>query len=256
MAFGRNSYLYVDIFRSELVMARRFLPPDILRGYGLLPKHLPFRPLTWKVIGVLSAILIIIVPTYITAERAGSKLVSELTSLFYAVSDPNGSLAPVPLPAFPPTLPLVGTLPYTLEEGDSCDSTLAYQMRFTNASEVFSDQKPETVQALNATLGQDCHAIHPGMILALSPQYPLIAFGGEVLRVGSLTSAQAMPTPLINLPHSERIAPDCTQGCQLSVKIAPRVQVYLTVSTKSDIFPGSWIWSRAALARKVVPNFA
>jgi hypothetical protein len=237
-------------------MARRFLPPDVLRGYGLLPKRLPFRPLTWKVMGVMFALLLIIVPTYITAERAGSKLVPELTSLFYAVSDPNGSLAPKSLPAFSPVLPQAGTISYTLEEGDSCDSVLAYQMRFVDASEVFSDQKPETVQALNATLGQNCHAIHPGMALTLSPQYPLIAFGGEVLRVGSLTSPQSMPTPLISLPHSEHIAPDCTQGCLLSVKIAPRVQVYLTVSTKADIFPGSWIWSRAALARKVVPKFA
>ena len=232
-------------------MARRFLPPYILRGQ----RGLPFRPFTWKVIGILSAILIVVVPTYITAERAGSKIIPELTSLLYTISDPNGSLAPVPLPAFPPALPLAGTIPYTLAEGDSCDSVLAYQMRFTDASEVFSDQKPETVQALNANLGHDCHAIHPGMLFTLSPQYPLVAFGGEVLRVGSLTSAQAMPTPLISLPQSEHYAPDCTQGCLLSVKIAPRVQVYLTVSTKSDIFPGSWIWSEAALARKVVPKF-
>jgi len=203
----------------------------------------------------MSAILIVVVPTYITAERAGSELVPELTSLFYAISDPNGSLAPVPLPAFPPTLPLVGAIPYTLEEGDSCDSALAYQMHFTNASEVFSDQKPQTVQALSATIGQNCHALHPGMILTLSPQYPLVAFGGEVLRVGSLTSPEAMPTPLITLRHPEHYAPDCTQGCLLDVKIAPQVQVRLTVSTKSDIFPGSWIWSQAALARKVVPKF-
>ena len=30
----------------------------------------------------------------------------------------------------------------------------------------------------------------------------------------------------------------------------------MTVSTRADIFPGSWIWSQAALARKVIPNFA
>jgi len=237
-------------------MARRFLPPDILRGYGLLPKRLPLRPLTWKVIGVLFAVLIVVVPTYITAERAGSKLVPELTSLFYKASDPNGSLAPASLPAFPPALPRVGTISYTVQEGESCDSILAYQMRFANANEVFSDQKPETVQALSTNLGRDCHKLDQGMVLALSPQYPLIAFGGEVLRVGSLTSPQGMPTPLINLPHPEHYAPDCAEGCLLSVKIAPRVQVYLTVSTRADIFPGSWIWSQAALARKVVPNFA
>src|SRR5205823_3363718 len=114
----------------------------------LLPKHLPFRPPIWKVIGVVFAILIVVIPTYITAERAGSKLVLGLTSLFYAASDPNRSLAPASLPAFPPVLPLVGMIPYTVGEGDSCDSILAYQMRFMNASEVFSDQKSETVQAL------------------------------------------------------------------------------------------------------------
>jgi len=237
-------------------MARRFLPPDILRGYGLLPKRLPLRPLTWKVIGVLFAVLIVVVPTYITAERAGSKLVPELTSLFYKASDPNGSLTPASLPAFPPALPRVGTIPYTVQEGESCDSILAYQMRFANANEVFSDQKPETVQALGASLGRDCHKLNQDMVLTLSPQYPLIAFGGEVLHVGSLTSPQGVPTPLINLPHPEHYAPDCAEGCLLSVKIAPRVQVYLTVSTRADIFPGSWIWSQAALARKVVPNFA
>ena len=237
-------------------MARRFLPPDILRGYDLLPNRLPLRPFTWKMIGVLSAILLIVIPTYITAERVGSKLIPELTSLFYAVSDPNGSLAPTPLPAFPSILPLVGTVPYTVQEGDSCDSILAYQMQFTNASEVFSDQKPKTVQELSTNVGHDCHKINQGMTLALSPQYPLVAFGGEVLRVGSLVSPQGVPTPLISLPHAEHYAPDCTQGCLLSVKIAPRVQVHLTVSTKEDIFPGSWIWSQATLARKVVADFA
>jgi len=236
-------------------MARRFLPPDISRGYNLLPNHLPLRPLTWKMIGVVSVILLIVISTYITAERVGSKLVPELTALFYAVSDPNGSLAPTALPAFPSILPLVGAVPYTVQEGDSCDSILAYQMRFTNASEVFSDQKPETVRALNTSLGQDCHKINQDMNLALYPQYPLIAFGGEVLHVGSLVSPQGVPTPLITLPHAEHYAPDCTQGCLLSVKIAPRVQVHLTVSTKEDIFPGSWIWSQATLARKVVANF-
>lgn len=237
-------------------MARRFLPPDILRGDDLQPKRLPFRPLTWKVIAIISAVLLIVIPTYIIAERAGSKLVPKLTSLFYTLSDPNGPVAPVALPAFPSVLPLVGTIPYIVQEGESCDSILASQMRFTNANEVFSDQKPETVRSLSADLGRDCHKLDQGTTLPLSPQYPLVAFGGEVLRVGSLTSPQGMPTPLINLPHAEHYAPDCTQGCLLSVKIAPKVQVYLTVSTKADIFPGSWIWSQATLPRKVVANFA
>ena len=236
-------------------MTRRFLPSDMLRGYGLLPKYRSFSPLTWKVLAVVFAVLLVAVPTYLTAERAGSKLVPELTSLFYAVSDPNGSLVPTALPAFPPVLSQIGTVLYTVQEGESCDSILSDHMRFANASEVFSDQKPETVQALSANLGRDCHTLDQGMALALSPQYPLIAFGGEVLRVGSLASPQGIPTPLINLPHPEHYAPDCTQGCVLSVKIAPRAQVYLIVSTKSDIFPGSWIWSQAALARKEVPNF-
>lgn len=236
-------------------MARRFLPPDILRGYGLPPKYQSFSPLTWKVLIVVFAVLIVVVPTYITAERAGSKLIPELTSLFYAVSDPNGSLVPTALPAFPPVLSQVGTVLYTVQEGDSCDSILASQMRFTNAAEVFSDQKPETVQSLSASLGRDCHTLDQGMALALAPQYPLIAFGGEVLRVGSIASPQGVPTPLINLPHPEHYAPDCTQGCNVLVKIAPKVQVHLTVATKTDLFPGSWIWSQAALARKAVPKF-
>jgi hypothetical protein len=94
------------------------------------------------------------------------------------------------------------------------------------------------------------------MGLALSPQYPLVVFGGKVLHVGSLVSPQGVPTPLITLPRAKRYAPDCTQGCLLSVKIAPQVQVHLTVSTTEDIFPGSWIWSQATLARKVVPHVA
>lgn len=236
-------------------MARRFLPLDVLKGYDLLPKRPSWRPLTWKVVGLLSAIILIVIPTYLAAQRVGSKLVPKLTSLFYDASNPDAS-RPVVLPAFPSVLPLVGTIPYTVQEGDSCDSILAYQMRFTNASEVFSDQKPETVRTLSANLGQDCHKLKPDMLLTLSPQYPLVAFGGKVLHVGSLKSPQAVPTPLITLPHVERYAPDCTQGCLLSVKIAPRVQVYLTVYTTADIFPGSWIWSQATLAHKVVANFA
>ncbi len=237
-------------------MARRFLPPDMLKKYGYLPKHLLFRPLTWRVLGILLTVLVVAVPTYLMAQRAGSKIVPELTSLFYAVSDPNGSLAPVPLPAFPSALPQIGTIPYTVQEGESCDSILADRMRFTNASEVFSDQKPETVQALSATLGQDCHKLNQEMGLALPPQYPLLAFGGEVLHVGSIASPQGVPTPLINLPQAEHYAPDCGQGCLLTIKIAPKVQVYLTVSTRADIFPGSWVWSQAALARKAIPKFA
>lgn len=237
-------------------MARRFLPPDILGGYDLLPKRLSFRPLTWKMIGIISAILLVVIPTYIAAELVGSKLVPGLTSLFYKASDPNGSVAPAALPPFPSVLPLIGTVPYTVQGGESCDSILASQMRFTNANEVFSDQKPETVRILSANLGRDCHTLDQGMTLPLSPQYPLVAFGGEVLRIGSLTSPQGMPTPLIKLPHADHEAPDCTQGCLLSVRIAPQVQVYLTVFTRADIFPGSWIWSQAALTRKVVANFA
>ena len=59
-------------------------------------------------------------------------------------------------------------------------------MRMANAGQVFSDVNPNTVKALNSALGQDCHALQPGMVLPLSPQYPLIALGGVVQKLTPL----------------------------------------------------------------------
>jgi hypothetical protein len=151
-------------------------------------------------------------------------------------------------------LPQAGSLLYTAQGGDSCDSILTYQMRMADAGQVFSDVNPATVKALDASLSQDCHALQPGMTLPLSPQYPLVAIGGVVLKINALTTQQVLPTPLIKTSNQQFPA-DCTGGCILTVRLAPQVQINLTVQTVLPIKVGSWVWAQAMLARKNVKDF-
>jgi hypothetical protein len=124
------------------------------------------------------------------------------------------------------------------------------------AGEVFSDVKPETVRALNAALGQDCHRIQPEAVLALSPQYPLVAVGGIVEKITALLPHQVIPTPLIHIRNkTEPQGPDCSGGCALTVQIAPQVLVRLEVQTTLTIREGSWVWAQAMMARKKVAGF-
>lgn len=152
-------------------------------------------------------------------------------------------------------LPQVGSLLYTVQQGDSCDEIVAVQMRMSDAGTIFSDVKPNTVKALDASVGLDCHSLQPGMVLTLSPQYPLIAFGGQVLKVDVTSPQQVLPTPVINVTNKQQLGPDCSAGCLLTVRLAPGVQVHLSVQTALPVRVGSWVWAQAQLARKNIKGF-
>ncbi len=233
-------------------MARRFHPQSTPREN----LHIVLRSVPWKLLILLPVLVVVAIPTYLFGAHIGGNIVPTITKMFYTASGPQVAATPTPPPAFPMVLPQIGSLLYTVQEGDSCDSILTYQMRMAAASEVFSDVKPETIRALNDTLGQDCHKIQPGIVIPLSPQYPLVALGGTVQKIEALTPQQVLPTPLINVPNQPQYGPDCSGGCILTVRIASGAQVRLTVQTTLSIHPGAWIWTQAQMARKAVPGFA
>jgi hypothetical protein len=208
----------------------------------------------WKLLLLLPVLLGLAIPTYLFGVRLSRTMLSSLTNVIYASTSPPPSPTPTPLPPVPSVLPQVGTLHYTVQNGDSCDSILTFQMRMADAGTIFSDVKPNTVKALENVVGQNCHALQPGMVLSLAPQYPLVALGGVVLKISATTPQQVVPTPLINVPN-QPLAPDCSGGCLLTVRITPQVQVHLLVQTTLAINIGSWIWAQATLARKTIPNF-
>ncbi len=233
-------------------MARQFRPKST-------PKenlHIVARSIPWKLLVLIPVLLGLAVPAYIYASHVGSTVLPSVTAWFYKLSNaapPQPS--PTPLPPLPSVLPQIGSITYTVGTGDSCDSILSSRMHMYSAGEVFSDVKPETVRALNEAMGQDCHSLQPGMQLSLSPQYPLVAFGGELLKIDGATPQQVLPTPLVDVPHKEDYAPDCSNGCVLTVRIASGVQVHLSVETTLALHTGSWIWAQAMLIRKTVSGF-
>jgi hypothetical protein len=208
----------------------------------------------WKLLFLLPLLVAIAIPMYLFGSRIGTQVLPSVTKIFYAVSAPAPTVIPTPPPAFPTVLPQAGSLLYTIQPGDSCDSVLTFHMNMNDAGQIFSDVKPETVKALDKAVGLDCHALQPGMTMSLSPHYPLIAFGGIVQKIASNTTQQVLPTPLINVPQRP-LAPDCSGGCNLTVRIAPQVQVHLLVQTTLVIHIGSWVWTQAMLARKHIPGF-
>lgn len=232
-------------------MARRFHP----RSTPAENMRLIIGSIPWKLLLLLPVILIVAIPTYLYGARLGNRVVPSITNFFYVAGGPPAPPTPTPLPAFPTVMPQVGSVLYTVQEGDSCDSILTFQMRMADAGQIFSDVKPDTVKALDAVMGQDCHAVQPGMVLPLSPQYPLIAFGGEIIKINASTPQEVLPTPLINVPQQQQLGADCSSSCLLTVRLAPQVQVRLYVQTTLPVRVGSWIWTRAMLARKVVKNF-
>ncbi len=213
-----------------------------------------FTRVPWRLFLLLFLLLVIAVPAYLYGSRLGGNIMPNTTQFVSGLLNPRPSPIPTPVPTFPSVLPQVGSLLYTVQEGDSCVGFLASQMHMYDAGEVFSDLKPETVKALNAALGQDCHSIQPGMVLPLSPQYPLDAIGGEVVKIEATTPQQVVPTPLINVPNSD-LAADCSGGCLFIVRISPTTQVRLSVQTALSVHIGSWIWAQATLARKAVSGF-
>ncbi|MBV9709630.1 MAG: hypothetical protein JO011_01800 [Ktedonobacteraceae bacterium] len=231
-------------------MAPRFRPGS----RSAVNLRIVLAAIPWKLLVLLPVIIALVIPTYLLGSHLGTQIFPSITRIFYAASAPAPSVIPTPPPAFPPVLPQAGSLLYTTQAGDSCDSVLTFHMNMNDAGEIFSDVKPETVKALDKTVGLDCHALQPGMTMALSPQYPLIAFGGIVQKIASNTTQQVVPTPLINVPQHP-LAPDCSGGCNLTVRVAPQVEVHLLVQTTLVIHIGSWVWTQAMLARKHIPGF-
>ncbi len=235
-------------------MARQFRPRSTSKdNLRIIARSIP-----WKLLVLLPVLIGVAIPAYLYSARAGNTVLPAITGWFYTLSNaapPQPS--PTPLPPLPSILPQVGSISYTVGGGDSCDSILAYHMHMYSAGEVFSDVKPETVRALDQTIGQNCHRLQPGMQLSLSPQYPLVALGGELLKIEGATPQQVLPTPLIKVSHqAEDYSPDCSSGCMLTVLIARGVQVHLSVETTLALHTGSWIWTQAMLSRKAVPGFA
>jgi hypothetical protein len=210
----------------------------------------------WKVLLLLLILLGIALPTYLVGTRAGNSVISAVTNAVFTLTSNAVTPTPGPQHTLSQTLPPFGSLSYTIQEGDSCDGILALQMHMVDAGQIFSDVQPKTVQALSNTVGHDCHNIHPGIVISLPPHYPLIAFGGIVRAISATTPQQVLPTPLINVPGERRDTPDCTDGCLLTVQVTTQTQVRLLVQTGLALHIGSWIWTRAALARKPVPGFS
>ena len=207
----------------------------------------------WRLLLLIPVLLIISFPVFLFGTGAGQRLLPALTTYFYNLGNPQ-TPAPTPYPSFPPSLPQPGSLLYTVQTGDNCDEILTTQMHMADAGQIFSDSAPVTVQALNSAIGQNCHTLQPGMVITLSPHYPLIALGGIVLKAEPSTTLQSLPTPLINVTQ-QQTGVDCSTGCKLTVRIAPKVEVALTVQTTLPVRTGSWVWAQAMLPRKALAGF-
>lgn len=207
----------------------------------------------WRLLLLIPVLLILAFPAFLFGTGAGQRILPALTTYFYNLGSPP-TPAPTPYPAFPTVLPQPGSLLYTVQTGDNCDEILTTQMHMTDAGQIFSDAAPTTVRSLNSAIGQNCHALQPGMVITLSPHYPLIALGGIVLKVQPTSPLQPLPTPLINIAQ-QQTSIDCSTGCKLAVRITPKVQVTLTVQTTLTVRAGSWVWAQAMLPRKTVAGF-
>jgi len=231
-------------------MARHIHPRNTPRGMLRNATRFP-----WQLLIIIPLVVALAIPTFLYMSHAGGMVMPSITQLFYKLSDPAPSVIATPQPPFPMTLPQVGSELYTVQSGDSCDSILTFQMNMEAAGEVFSDANPHTVQALNTTVGQDCHTLQPDLVLTLFPQYPLVALGGVVLKIQSPISRQVVPTPLINVPNQKKEGPDCSNSCIVVVQVNPHTRVDLSVKTSLSIHIGSWVWAQAMLSRKAVSGF-
>ncbi len=211
------------------------------------------RAIPWRLLLLIPVLLAIAVPVFLLGTRAGQRLLPALTTYIYNLGNAPSPVA-TPYPAFPTVLPQPGSLPYTVQTGDNCDEILTAQMHMADAGQIFSDSLPATVKALDNVIGQNCHALQPGMVIRLSPQYPLVALGGIVLKVESTSTLQPFPTPLINVAQ-QQTSIDCSTSCRLEVRIAPNVQVTLVVQTTLAVRASSWVWVQAMLPRKAIAGF-
>lgn len=217
--------------------------------------HIIARMIPWKLLLFLPILLLIAIPAYTYGSRLGNNIMPGLTGYLSGVTGAVVVTTPTAVPSFPGVLPQVGSLLYTAQDGDSCDEILQYQMHMASAGHVFSEVKPETVQALNNSLGHNCLDLQPGTVLPLSPQYPLVAFGGVVLKIEATSPQQVVPTPLIQVTREAQSTVDCSDGCLLTVRIAVQTQVRLIVQTTVPLHLGAWIWAQATMARKHIANF-
>lgn len=232
-------------------MIRRYRP----RSTPSENLRIVLQRIPWRLLILIPVLIAVAIPAYVYGSRLGGKVLPGATNFFYTLGGPGPSPTPTPFPPFPTVLPQPGVRLYTVEAGDNCDEILTVQMRMIDAGQVFSDVNPNTVKALSASLGQDCHKLQPGMVLRLSPHYPLVAIGGIVLKIEASSSQQVLPTPVIRITPQQQLGADCSSGCLLTVRIAPKVQVHLLVQTTIPVPVGSWVWAQATLARKTIKNF-
>ena len=214
------------------------------------------QALPWRLLLLMPILLVVGIPTFLFGTRVGQRLLPSLTHYFYNISGTPPLPTPTPLPPFPTALPRPGSLLYTVQVGDSCDEILAFQMHMVDAGQIFSDANPTTVKALDNAIGQHCHALQPGMVIMLSPHYPLVALGGVVLKVEAISPQQPLPIPLITVTPQQQAGIDCSSGCLLTIRIAPSTQIRLLVQTALPVRIGAWVWAQAMLARKQIARFA
>ncbi|GHO42851.1 hypothetical protein KSX_10140 [Ktedonospora formicarum] len=156
----------------------------------------------------------------------------------------------------------MGVIPYIVQDGDSCNAILNTQMQMGASTKIFNDDQKNTIQALNKTLGQNCGELSIGSRVQLQPQYPLVAFGGIVRKIGAPPAAEPTPTPAINLSRTiqQQAAADryidCTGGCNLTVQITEKNSVTLFVGTQMHVQVGSWVWAMAMMQPQTIKGFA
>jgi hypothetical protein len=209
----------------------------------------------WRLFLLLPLLLLFAVPAFCLGTGAGRSLLPGLTGFFYDLSNTTPTIVPTPMPPLTQLLPQPGSVSYTVREADSCDEILASQMHMSDAGQIFSDANPQTVRALNSSLGKNCGNLQPGSVVMLMPQYPLVALGGVILKVTALSPSQPIPTPLIRVHRQQQVGIDCSNGCQLVVRVASGVEVKLSVETAIPVPVGAWVWAQAMYPRKVIKGF-
>lgn len=209
----------------------------------------------WRLFLLIPFLLVFAIPAFLLGTGAGHRLLPNLTSFFYGMSN-KATAVPTPMPPLTKILPQLGGLSYTVRAADACDGILASQMRMSDAGQIFTDANPSTIRALNSALGRNCLDLQPGDVITLQPQYPLFALGGVVLKVDALSPAQPIPTPLIRVQREKQNGVDCSNGCLLTVRVAQGTEEKLSVQTTIPVPVGAWIWAQAMLPRKSIAGFA
>src|SRR6266516_1158199 len=113
----------------------------------------------WRLLLLLPILILIAIPAFYYGTHAGQNAFPSLTHFFYNLTGPPPTATPTPQPPLLTILPQPGSLLYTVQDGDSCDEILTVQMHMADAGSIFTDVKPNTVNALDASLGQNCHVL-------------------------------------------------------------------------------------------------